>query len=241
MTESADVQPGMGAETAGIARRHDQILGGAPRIEPLQIDEYSGDLDPLIRQMIAINQSINAREAELLTDVADARGAGQEAADMAVLLARLPEIIRTMLRHPTLFARQTDVGVLLLTEGRLAPRDRELAILRIAWLCQAPYEWGEHILIARHAGIGREDVERIIVGSTDAAWNANDRAILRAVEELHGDAMIQDDTWATLATRLDPAQLIELPILIGQYQTVAYYQNALKLRLHGGNAGLAAR
>lgn len=29
--------------------------------------------------------------------------------------------------------------------------------------------------------------------------------------------------------------------VVGQYQTVAYYQNSLKLRLHEGNPGLRAR
>jgi hypothetical protein len=37
--------------------------------------------------------------------------------------------------------------------------------------------------------------------------------------------------------------MIELPIVIGQYQAVAYYQNSLRLRLrlHDGNLGLKAR
>jgi hypothetical protein len=48
-------------------------------------------------------------------------------------------------------------------------------------------------------------------------------------------------TWGTLAKRLDERQLIELPIIVGQYQTVAYYQNSLRLRLHTGNRGLRAR
>jgi hypothetical protein len=53
--------------------------------------------------------------------------------------------------------------------------------------------------------------------------------------------MISDATWRTLAKRLDERQLIELPIVVGQYQTVAYYQNSLRLRLHTGNLGLMAR
>ncbi len=85
------------AATARIARRHAQILGDAPRIEALSIDEYSADLDPLIRQMIAINQSIDAREADLLTDVTEAQAQGQ--GDMSAVLARLPEIIRAPCRH----------------------------------------------------------------------------------------------------------------------------------------------
>ncbi|CAN7659395.1 hypothetical protein LJR225_005239 [Phenylobacterium sp. LjRoot225] len=53
--------------------------------------------------------------------------------------------------------------------------------------------------------------------------------------------MITDGTWAVLARTLTEPQLIELPILIGQYQGVAYLQNALRIRLMEGNEGLRAR
>ena len=31
----------------------------------------------------------------------------------------------------------------------LPPREREILILRIGWLCQAEYEWGQHVLIGK--------------------------------------------------------------------------------------------
>lgn len=53
--------------------------------------------------------------------------------------------------------------------------------------------------------------------------------------------MISDATWASLAERYDERQLIELVIVIGQYQTIAYYQSSLRISLHEGNLGLKAR
>jgi hypothetical protein len=53
--------------------------------------------------------------------------------------------------------------------------------------------------------------------------------------------MISDDTWNTLSESWSTQQLMEFPVLIGQYQAVAYYQNSLRLRLHKGNEGLKAR
>jgi alkylhydroperoxidase family enzyme len=156
-------------------------------------------------------------------------------------LENLPEIVRTMLRHPELFARQTDIGLQLLSRGALPARERELVILRVGWLCQAPYEWGEHVIIAKSLGITSEEIERITHGSSASGWTKRERAILRATEELRETAMISDSTWAVLAESYNERQLIELPIVVGQYQTVAYYQNSLRLRLHTGNAGLKSR
>ena len=40
----------------------------------------------------------------------------------------------------------------VLAKITLPPRDRELLILRTGWRCRAPYEWGQHVVIARAVG-----------------------------------------------------------------------------------------
>ena len=216
------------------------MLGNGPRIAPLAVDQISPDLLALVEPMAAVNATLDSRDqgglTRVLTDKLDA-GVTDVRADVAAL----PEIIRTMLRHPDLFAQQITVGLGLIARGKLSPRDRELAILRVAWLCGAPYEWGEHVIVARKVGVTAEDVERITAGPDAPDWSRHDAALIRACDELRDHAMIGDATWAVLAERYDDRQLIELPVLIGQYQLVAYYQNSLRLRLHEGNAGLAAR
>jgi hypothetical protein len=81
----------------------------------------------------------------------------------------------------------------------------------------------------------------VIAGSAAPGWGEHDRAVLCAVEELLGNAMISDETWAILAKTYDERQLIELPILVGQYLGVAYLQNSARVVLPEGYAGLAAR
>jgi alkylhydroperoxidase family enzyme len=218
-------------------QREALVLGNGPRLPPLQVSELTEDLLKIVTRMAQINSALASREQDTLTDLVS--DGTPEATAAAV--SNLSEIMRTMLRHPDLFVREIDIGIQLLTQGALPSRDRELAILRIGWLCQAPYEWGEHVLVAKHIGVSSEDIERITRGSAAPGWGEQTQAILRAAEELFADAMISDETWATLSKRLDDRQLIELPILIGQYQVVAYYQNSLRLRLHNGNLGLKAR
>jgi alkylhydroperoxidase family enzyme len=224
-----------------VELREALVLGDGPRIGPIEVNTLTDDLSKIIVRMIQVNSSLESRERGVLTNLMADHAAGASAMDISAQLTDIPEIVGTMLRHPDLFARQVDLGIHLLSQGALAARDREFAILRIGWLCQAPYEWGEHVLVAKRLGIAGEDIERITVGSEAPGWSEHEQAILRATEELHGNAMISDATWATLSKRLNEKQLIELPIVIGQYQAVAYYQNSLRLRLHGGNLGLKAR
>lgn len=174
---------------------------------------------------------------------------GKEASETAAALRRaigstpsdeVTEFTATMLRHPDLYRRHVELAFQLYG-GRLSPRDRELVVLRIGWLCKAPYEWGEHVKIGKRVGLTQEEIERATRGATAPGWSEHDRAIVRAAEELHQDAMISDETWEVLSRKLDEQQLIELPLLVGQYQGLAYLQNALRLRLIPGNPGLSAR
>ena len=113
--------------------------------------------------------------------------------------------------------------------------------MRISWLAGAPFEWGEHVEIAKRAGLSAEEVERITQGSSAGGWSMHDAAILRAVEELLADFAISDTTWATLARSWDEQQLIELPMMIGQYLTTAFLLNSLHVQLGAGNKGLNHR
>lgn len=146
-----------------------------------------------------------------------------------------------MLNHPAVVRDLRPIGEFFLRETLLPIRDRELLILRVSWLCRSPYEWGEHVTIAKANGVTAGEVEAITVGSVDAIWNPHDRALLRSVEEVREFSMISDETWQVLAQSYDPRQLIEIPVLIGQYQATAYWLNCLRIPLRAGNRGLSAR
>jgi len=151
------------------------------------------------------------------------------------------DALEIVIRHPELYLAHLGVAKIFLSEGDMSLRDRELAILRIGWLSQAPFEWGSHVMIAKRHGITAEEIEQVIEGSSAPGWNKKDRATIRAMEELHFDSMISDETWADLAEHYNDKELIELIIMAGQYKTVAYYQNSLRLPMAESNPGLKAR
>jgi len=198
-----------------IDAREAQILGSPQRIAPLAPEELDEEARALV---ISIRASVGANPNE-----------------------SIPPVFATMLKHPGLYRCTMDIGIQLLGKGLLSPRERELAVLRVAWLCRAPYEWGQHVEIAKRYAITAEEIERVTRGSTAAGWTEHEAAIIRGVEELLGDQMISDETWDVLARTWDERQLMEFPTLVGQYVSVAYSQNALRIRLNTGNRGLRHR
>src|SRR5207302_275745 len=123
-------------------------------------------------------------------------------------------IFTTLVRHPQLFRRWSPFGGTLLLAGTLPHRDRELLILRTAWNNGCDYEWGQHVRIARDAGLG-DEIDLVIAGPSAAGLAPFDAALLQAADELHRDSVISDETWARLRERYDHRQLIEVPMLIG--------------------------
>jgi 4-carboxymuconolactone decarboxylase len=61
------------------------------------------------------------------------------------------------------------------------------------------------------------------------------------VEELLGNQMISDATWEALAQSWTERQLIEFPMMVGQYFATALQQNSLRVRLADENLGLRQR
>lgn len=140
-----------------------------------------------------------------------------------------PSTLRTTLaRHPALFARWDALGEQLLT-GELPGRDRELLILRTAFLTRGIFQWAYHEPLARKAGMSDEDLDRIVRGPGDGAWPPHQAALVSAVDELTWSATISDATWSALADRYNERQLIEIVVVVGQYVHNAFLANALRI------------
>ena len=145
-------------------------------------------------------------------------------------------IFATLVRHPGLFRRWMPFGGKLLS-GRLPARDRELLVLRTGWRCRSEYEWAQHVVVGRAAGLTDDEIARVADGPDAEGWEDHERVLLRAADELHDDACISDATWADLAVRYDERQLIEVPMVVGHYHLVSFTLNSLGVPLEDGVEG----
>ncbi len=154
---------------------------------------------------------------------------------------RVYNIFKTLAHHPKLLKRWIPFANHILFKSTLSPREREILILRIGWLCQAEYEWGQHVEIGKRAGLSDAEIERIAAGPEAPGWSAGDALLLRAVDELHGDACIGDATWRALSERYDTNQLMDLVFTVGNYTLVSMALNTFGVRLDEGIRGFKAR
>jgi 4-carboxymuconolactone decarboxylase len=151
-----------------------------------------------------------------------------------MLGSRAPlNIYRTLANHVELYNRWSPLGQVLLNNTSISPRHRELAMLRMGWLCQSPYEWSQHARIAKaSAGLTESEVLAIAASPGNAAvWSPIDRAVLKMADELRYDTMISDATWAELRKVYSDNQVMELLFTAAQYQLVSMALNTLGVQI----------
>lgn len=147
-------------------------------------------------------------------------------------------ITRTWAHHPELMVAQRPLqNYLMRTSKKLPARERELAILRIGWRCGSEYEFGQHTIFGKRAGLTDEEIRRVTSGPTDPGWSEFEVVLLTAVDELYEQHRISDATWLRLRDRYDAAALIEFVSLVGRYWTVSVLLNTVGVALEPGTPG----
>ena len=108
--------------------------------------------------------------------------------------------------------------------GAVLPADlRELAILRIAVLNDAGYEWDSHESDAAAAGLTAEQMAAL--GEDDAVglsvFTPLQAAVLRLTDTMTRGVRVPDDVFDEIAALLDVPALVELVVVVGAYNMVS--------------------
>lgn len=126
----------------------------------------------------------------------------------------------------------------IFSNSSLPARDREILILRIAWLCYSEYAWSLHVQFVKQSKLLSDDeIRRIMEGPDAKSWDPFDVTLIRSVDELYTDAFISDKTWNTLEERYNTNQLMDLILTVGQYHMVSMTCNSLGVQLDEGIKG----
>jgi len=151
------------------------------------------------------------------------------------LLERLPvplNIFRIMAHAETCFRPLLRLGTAILSKQRVSGKLRELAILRVAKLSPARYEWVQHVPIARAVGVSAAQIEALDRDDVAAACFApEEQLVLRFTTEVVRNVGASDATFAEMAGRFTPQEIVELILAIGFYMTMARLMETTQIDL----------
>ncbi len=192
----------------------------APRITPLLPLDWN---DEILDALGAFPSSLNFVMSRWQDGGVDARG-------MHTLgfLARYPALAKAFLtlnKHAAV-------------DSTLQVRERELLILRTGWLTKGEYEFVQHIILGRRAGLTDGEIQRIQLGPDAPGWSAEDADLIRVADDLHMHARILDDTMTRISTRFNTHQIMDMIFLVGVYAMLGSAISTFNIPLEPGVAGL---
>lgn len=139
-----------------------------------------------------------------------------------------------ILQHPALAKAFFTFNNHVAVASSVSKRVRELLILRVSWLRRSEYELVQHLTVARNAGLSDAEIERVTLGPDAPGWDPLDADLVRAVDELHADARIQDGTWTRLSAHFSTAQLMDIVFAVGCYDVMAMAFKTFGAQLEAG-------
>lgn len=158
--------------------------------------------------------------------------------DMKAMLGTRPPLnIYRMVAHAgPAGQRFLGLGGALLREHSLDTKLRELVILRVGILCNAPYEVYQHKRIARRVGVPDEKVAALDIGPEAPVFDEMERAVLRFADDVVKNVKAEARLFDDVAARLTHQQLTELLILIGYYMMVSRFLENLGVEIEDAPA-----
>ena len=141
-------------------------------------------------------------------------------------------IFRALAHAETCLRPALRLGGALLGAQELDAKLRELAILRVARLTGAEYEWVQHAAIGRAVGVSDEQLTALADGDAQApCFDERERLVLQAATEVVESHGLSEATFTRAREQFSPREIVELIVAAGYYQLLAGLMNSIDIDL----------
>jgi 4-carboxymuconolactone decarboxylase len=162
-------------------------------------------------------------------------------------LGRLPplNVFRMMANAPASFRPWLDFAGSILLQSEFDARKREIAVLRVGHVTRAPYEWTQHVRIAKSVGVTDDEIAAIAVNGPVTGLDAEGNFLCRVADEISRDVRLGDDALAETLRRYGVRQTTELILCISYFNMVSRILESTRVELEeadpfGGKSPLQA-
>jgi len=132
--------------------------------------------------------------------------------EIAQTLAALPplNVFRMMGRAPASFQPFLELALSILVKSEFDARKREIAVLRVAHVTRAEYEWVQHLAVAKGVGLTQQEIDAIGVDGPVRSLDEEGNLLCRVADEISRDVRLADDSLAEIVERYGERQAMEL-------------------------------
>ncbi len=142
---------------------------------------------------------------------------------------RMLNLYRMLLHSPPVADGWRALLTAVRQQCRLAGRYRELAILRVAVLNRANYEFDAHVPFALKEGFAKADLEAVREGREPMQFTQADRAVLAYTDAMTRQVEVPKAVFSEVRRHFGDRELVELTATVGAYNLVSRFLVALEV------------
>ena len=160
----------------------------------------------------------------------------QDHPELAPLVARIKaergkllDLYKVLLHSPAVMEGWLGLFTAIRQKTKLAGRYRELAILRVAVLNGADYEYQAHVPFALKEGATPEQIAALKSWQVSPLFDAAERAVLAYTDTMTKQVQVPDELFAEVQKHFDTQDLVELTATIAGYNLVSRFLEAMQV------------
>jgi 4-carboxymuconolactone decarboxylase len=150
-------------------------------------------------------------------------------------------VLLTLAHHPQLADLFSQLNIHLLLTSSLPVKQRQIAIMRTAWICKATYMWSSHLATSVSFGLSPDMFAPLQVGAQDPYFSPFEKTVIAATEQLVAAQKIEDESWAALRAEWNEQQMLDFMFTVGIYVTVAGVMRSTGVQRRPDLLALAAK
>ena len=149
------------------------------------------------------------------------------------ILAKLPalNVFRMMANAPASFRPLIEFAFSLLVTSEFDARKREIAILRVAHVTRASYEWFQHVIVAKRVEVTDEEIEQIVVDGPVTGLDEEGNLLCRVADEISNEVRLGDDALQQILDRYGTRQATELILCISYFNMLSRFLESTRVAL----------
>lgn len=149
------------------------------------------------------------------------------------ILSKLPplNVFRMWANAPASFQPLVEFAFSLLMKSEFDPRKREIAILRVAHVTRASYEWFQHVIVAKRVGVTDQEIEKIPVDGPVTGLDEEGNLLCRVADEISNDVRLGDEALQQILDRYGTRQATELILCVSYFNLLSRFLESTRVEL----------
>ncbi len=142
---------------------------------------------------------------------------------------KLLRLYQVLLNSPPVAEGWLKLFTAIRQKTKLNGRYRELAILRVALLNGADYEYRAHLPIALQEGLSQEQIDAIPGWQLSERFDARERTVLGYTDSMTRGIRVPEAIFAEVRRCFDDREIVELTATIAGYNLVSRFLVAMQV------------